>query len=80
MGTITLKVKGDNELILEKIRYVPYLQRNLIFLIVLDDLKYHIIINKGYIKIFRASQLIIEAPQETWSLHLTNHKILFIPL
>lgn len=61
IGTINLKVKGNNILALEKTRYIPNLQRNLISLGVLDDLKYDILINKGYIKILRGSQLIVEA-------------------
>jgi hypothetical protein len=63
IGTITLRVKDNNVLVLEKTRYVPDLQRNLISLGVLDDLNYDIMINAGYIKILRNSHLIVEAPK-----------------
>ena len=63
IGTITLRLDGNNELILDKTRQVPDLQRNLIALGVLDDLNYNIVINKGYIKILRGSQLVAEAPK-----------------
>lgn len=58
---IILKVKGYHYLVFERTRYVLDWEKNLISLGLLDDLNYNLMISKGYIKILRDSQLIIEA-------------------
>lgn len=75
--TITLIVKDKNELVLEMTTYASDLQRTLISLGVLDDLRYDIMINKGYINILSDLQLIVEALKRRGLqslLKMTNHK------
>lgn len=60
MGTIRLKLFDNHEILLQKVRYIPELRRNLLSIRMFDKLGYVIKVEHGILKISRGAMIIVK--------------------